>query len=83
MQVVQAFARGRLLGEGDILRSLAANTYSLQYKQDPRLELDFRVAALATDLRSGIRLCRLVEILSGACLSCLPSAKQLQAAPAG
>ena len=33
MQVVQALARGRLLGEGDVLRSLATNTYSLQSLQ--------------------------------------------------
>ena len=64
-QVIQAFARGRMLGEGDVLRALGASTYCLQYSQDPRLELHFRVESLATDLRSGVRLCRCIELLSG------------------
>lgn len=54
-----------MLGEGDVLRALGASAYCLQYSQDPRLELDFRVESLATDLRSGVRLCRCIELLSG------------------
>ena len=33
-QVVHAFARGRMLGVGDVLRALGASTYCLQYSQE-------------------------------------------------
>ena len=66
LQVVQAVARGKLLGDGDVLRALGTAGCRLHHTQDPRLELDFGVASLATDLRSGVRLCRLVELLAGA-----------------
>lgn len=54
-----------MLGEGDIMRHLASNGYRLFYEQDPRAELAFGVENLAIDLRDGLRLCRLVEVLSG------------------
>ena len=64
-QVVQALAKHRLLGDGDVLRLLGTQGYRLKHAQDPRMELDLSVTALATDLRSGVRLCRLVETLAG------------------
>ena len=48
-----------------MLRLLGMQGYILKHAQDPRTELDLSVATLATDLRSGIRLCRLVDALSG------------------
>ena len=71
MQVVQALARARMLGDGDVLRHLGAQGYRLAHAQDPRQEQDFSVTSLAADLRSGLRLCRLVELLAGAGLLCL------------
>ena len=67
LQVVQALAKARMLGDGDVLRHLSTQGYKLAHAQDPRQELDFSVASLAADLRSGVRLCRLVEALAGAC----------------
>ena len=65
MQVVVAVLRDRLLGHGDVLRHLASRGYKLAHVQDPRDEMDLTVSALAVDLRSGLRLCRLMECLTG------------------
>lgn len=54
-----------MLGEGDVMRHLASNGYRLFYEQDPRAELAYGVDNLAIDLRDGLRLCKLVEVLSG------------------
>lgn len=47
------------------MRHLAGLGFRLAYEQDPRTEFDFGVASLATDLRSGVRLLRLTELLTG------------------
>lgn len=57
--------RERLQGQGDVLRQLAAKSYRLGYQQDPRDEMHMRVSTLAVDMRSGLRLCRLVQLLTG------------------
>jgi len=49
--VVAQFLRGRLRGEGDTARHLAAAGFRPAYEQDPRAEFDFGVTALAVDLR--------------------------------
>ena len=54
-----------MFGEGDIMRHLASNGYRLTYEQDPRAEFNFGVTNLALDLRNGMRLCKLIELLSG------------------
>lgn len=53
-------------GEGDTARHLAGAGFRPAYEQDPRTEFDFGVAALAVDLRSGVRLLRMAELLTGA-----------------
>lgn len=53
-------------GEGDTARHLAGAGFRPGYEQDPRAEFDFGVAALAVDLRSGVRLLRMAEALTGA-----------------
>jgi hypothetical protein len=65
-QAVEHFLRGRMRGEGDVMRHLGALGFRLRYEQDPRTEFDFGVANLGTDLRSGVRLLRLAELLTGA-----------------
>eukprot|EP00897_Mesotaenium_endlicherianum_P006778 jgi/Mesen1/6128/ME000313S05251 len=62
--VVTTFLAGSLHGEGDILRHLGFLGYHVTHVQVPVLEYDFRVKNLATDLRDGLRLCRLLELLS-------------------
>jgi abnormal spindle-like microcephaly-associated protein len=54
-------------GEGDLLRRLGHFGYKLHYAQDPVREFDFAVINLAVDLRDGIRLCHLVDVLGGVC----------------
>ena len=48
-----------------MLRHLAARGYRLTYAQDPRDELELAVHAIGVDLRSGLRLCRITEVLTG------------------
>ncbi|CAL8472299.1 g11841 [Coccomyxa elongata] len=64
-QAVEKFLRGRMHGEGDVMRHLASLGLRLGYEQDPRTEFDFALGSLAVDLRSGIRLLRLTELLTG------------------
>jgi hypothetical protein len=53
-----------LSGEGDIVRHMAAMGYVLSCEQHPLDEFSFRVANLADDLRDGVRLVRLYEVVS-------------------
>ena len=84
-QVVTAILRKRLLGQGDVVRLLAAKGYRLSHVQDPREEMSLAVTSLGVDLRSGLRLCRLIEILTGvsSCLSHFPVADSNLLAVAG
>lgn len=69
MQVLQGLLRGNLAGEGDFVKNLDALGYRVTHQQDPRLEYDFSISRLSADLKDGLRLCRLAEILTGA-LTC-------------
>ena len=62
--VLQAALQGSMYGEGDLIRNLRQCSYRLNYKQNPIREYDFRCANLAVDLRDGVRLCRLMEVLN-------------------
>ena len=62
--VVLAFSRNTLRGEGDVLRHLALLGYSVHFAQSYIDEFDYRVKNLALDLRDGVRLARLVELLT-------------------
>jgi len=62
--VLRAALQNSMYGEGDIVRNLSQCTYKLHYKQNPIREYDFRCTNLAVDLRDGVRLCRLMEVLN-------------------
>lgn len=62
---MEKFLRGRMHGEGDVMRHLTSLGLRLGYEQDPRTEFDFALSSLAIDLRSGVRLLRLTELLTG------------------
>lgn len=62
--VLLAFCRDFLKSEGDFVRHLARIGVSVTYRQEPVDELDFHVSNLATDLRDGALLGRLLEILT-------------------
>jgi len=64
-QAVHEFLHGRLVGEGNLLRHLELLGYRLQYKQSPLAEYPYAVTNLAVDLRDGLRLVRLAELLAG------------------
>ena len=48
---------------GDVHRSLSHLNYHLLYTQFPLSEYDYKISNLATDLRDGVRLTHLVELL--------------------
>ena len=62
--ILRAALQNSMYGEGDIVRNLSKCTYKLHYKQNPIREYDFRCTNLAVDLRDGVRLCRLMEVLN-------------------
>lgn len=61
--VVRQFLREFVKGEGDVLRHLRFLGYKLRYKQELVDEYDFRVTNLAVDLRDGLRLGKITELL--------------------
>ncbi|KAF7191456.1 Protein abnormal spindle [Pseudocercospora fuligena] len=63
VEVLNAFAALLLPSVGDIGRSLKHMGYEVAQVQDPLDEVVYRIENLAVDLRDGIRLTRLVEVL--------------------
>uniref|UniRef100_H2ZSM4 Assembly factor for spindle microtubules n=1 Tax=Latimeria chalumnae TaxID=7897 RepID=H2ZSM4_LATCH len=59
-----AFSRDFLSGEGDLSRHLSYLGLAVSHVQTPLDEFDFAVTNLAVDLRYGIRLVRMVELLT-------------------
>jgi abnormal spindle-like microcephaly-associated protein len=64
--VLLSFCRDFLKAEGDFVKHLSRVGLKVFYKQDQLDELDFEIENLATDLRDGVRLVRMTEILTGA-----------------
>lgn len=62
--LLQTFATWFLSGEGDFVRHLGFIDYTVDVLQSELDEYNYTVTCLAVDLRDGIRLCRLSEILS-------------------
>lgn len=65
-EVLLTFCRDFLSSEGDFVKHLSRMGIQVHYKQEPVDELDFTITNLAVDLRDGVRLARLLEILSHA-----------------
>jgi ElaB/YqjD/DUF883 family membrane-anchored ribosome-binding protein len=51
-------------GEGDLLRHLGFLGYRVSHTQHPTCEFDYATTNLAVDLRDGVRLCKLVSVLT-------------------
>lgn len=64
--VLIKFCRECLYAEGNIIKHLTRLGISVSYKQEPIDELDFTVSNLAADIRDGVRLTRVAEILTNA-----------------
>ncbi|ESO10779.1 hypothetical protein HELRODRAFT_190172 [Helobdella robusta] len=62
--ILLAFSRLCLRGEGDVTRHLYYIGYVVTSEQSHLDEFDYHVINLATDLRDGLRLARLVEVLT-------------------
>ncbi|XP_060088344.1 abnormal spindle-like microcephaly-associated protein [Heteronotia binoei] len=62
--ILLAFSRDFLSGEGDLSRHLGFLGLPVNHVQTPLDEFDFAVVNLATDLQCGIRLVRTLELLS-------------------
>ncbi|KAL8178197.1 UNVERIFIED_CONTAM: hypothetical protein K2H54_035587, partial [Gekko kuhli] len=63
-EILLAFSRDFLSGEGDLSRHLGFMGLPVNHVQMPLDEFDFAVVNLATDLQCGIRLVRTLELLS-------------------
>ncbi|WIA17340.1 hypothetical protein OEZ85_014203 [Tetradesmus obliquus] len=65
-EVVMQFLHGRLVGEGNVGRHLELLGYKLSHSQSPLMEFPFAISNLAVDLRDGLRLIKVAEVLTGA-----------------
>lgn len=62
-EVIVALCRDFLSAEGDIIKHLSRIGLKVSYKQEHVDEIDFTITNLAVDLRDGVRLARMVEVL--------------------
>lgn len=62
--VLLAVCRDFLSSEGNFMKHLSRIGLTVSYKQDPIDELDFNIKNLATDLRDGVCLTRMSEIIT-------------------
>lgn len=77
--VLLAFSRHFLAGEGNFIKHLSRVGLKVSYKQEPIEEVDFSVSNLAVDLRDGVRLARTAEILTNIARKSLLSKLRLPA----
>jgi abnormal spindle-like microcephaly-associated protein len=64
--VLLALCRGFLSSEGNLIKHLSRIGLTVSYKQDRVDELEYSVTNLAVDLRDGVRLTKMAEILTDA-----------------
>ena len=62
--VLAALSRDFLSGEGDFIKHMSYLGYDVKHKQTALDEFDFAVTNIASDLKCGVRLCRIMEILT-------------------
>lgn len=67
-EILLAFSKDFLSGEGDITKHLAYMGYTVDHKQTKLDEFDYAVTSIRTDLRCGLRLAKVAELLTGAVL---------------
>lgn len=81
-ELLLTFAKDYLAGEGDITKHLAYMSYVVNHKQSKLDEFDFAVTNIKTDLRCGVRLAKVAELLAGGSdvmnLLRVPSVSRLQ-----
>ncbi|GMH66940.1 hypothetical protein TL16_g04548 [Triparma laevis f. inornata] len=63
-ELLNVLCRDFLSGEGNVVKHLAQMGLKITYEQKFIDEYDFSVSNLAVDLRDGVRLCRMAELLT-------------------
>lgn len=64
--ILLSFSRELLSGIGDVTRLLRGHNYVLTHRQTYIEEYDYAVVNIRCDLRDGVRLCRAMELITGA-----------------
>ncbi|KAG8034677.1 hypothetical protein G9C98_007753 [Cotesia typhae] len=64
-EILLTFSRHLLSGVGDITKILRTHGYTVTHKQNYIDEFDYAVKDIAVDLRDGVRLCRVMELIKG------------------
>ena len=64
-ELLLTFAKDYLAGEGDLTKHLAYMNYVVSHKQSKLDEFEFAVTNIKTDLRCGVRLAKVAELLAG------------------
>jgi abnormal spindle-like microcephaly-associated protein len=59
------FSKDYLSGEGDIIKHLSYLDYSVSQKQTILDEFDYAVTSISSDLRCGLRLTKVAELVTG------------------
>lgn len=62
--MILRFCREFMSGEGNVMRHLSLLHYTLEFKQSYLDEFDFSVTNLAADLRDGVRLAWLLDVIT-------------------
>lgn len=70
-EVLISFCRDFLASEGDITKHLGRVGLKVSYKQEPVDEIEWKITNFAIDLRDGVRLTKVVEVLTKAGASTL------------
>ncbi|KAF2352655.1 IQ motif EF-hand binding site [Trinorchestia longiramus] len=78
-ELLLEYARDFLSGVGDLTKHLGYLGYNVQHQQTSLDEFDYAVSNLATDLRCGIRLVRVSEILTRTTVGSLSSKLRMPA----
>lgn len=77
--ILLTVCRDFLSAEGNFMKHLSRIGLTVSYKQDPIDEIEFNVTNLATDLRDGVRLTRMTEIVTEAPVKALMTTLRLPA----
>ena len=79
--ILLTFSKNFLSGEGDITKHLACMGYIVHHKQTKLDEFDYAVTSIKTDLRCGLRLTKVAQLVTGIASSSnlrVPAVSRLQ-----
>merc|ERR1719233_141726 len=79
--VLITFSKDYLSGEGDITKHMAYMGYVVNHKQTKLDEFDYAVTNIKTDLRCGLRLAKVAELVTGSTINSnmrVPAVSRLQ-----